>query len=163
MNIRSSRPIAATLIVGSLAGLAGGVAEIGWITLYAAVSGIPVLPVARGIVESVIPGWAPASYAVALGILIHLGLAVALGNVLVFAMRLLGRRLHTAPAELVWVTGALAAVWAINFFVILPRLNPGFVILLPYGATMLSKLLFGVAAATVLRARRDFWAEPAAA
>jgi hypothetical protein len=49
---------------------------------------------------------------------------------------------------------ALAAVWGINFLVALPRLNPDFVHLLPYGVTLASKLLFGVAAAISFRSQR---------
>jgi len=45
----------------------------------------------------------------------------------------------------------LAAVWAINFLVILPQLNPAFPDLLPSAVTFLSKILFGVAAAAVLQ------------
>jgi hypothetical protein len=45
------------------------------------------------------------------------------------------------------MTGSLAAVWAINFFIVLPVISPGFVHLLPYAITLASKLAFGVAAA----------------
>jgi hypothetical protein len=161
MNGRRPRPLAAALMVGTLAGLAGGVVEIGWVGLYAAATGTPVAPVARGVVEALIPGGGTLPHAVALGILAHLALAVVLGNVLVFAMRLLGRHAGGAPAEFLWVTAALVAVWAINFFVILPQLSPSFASLLPFGITMLSKLLFGVAAAAVLRGKREYWTQPA--
>jgi hypothetical protein len=57
-------------------------------------------------------------------------------------------------AEYSLVTLALATVWAVNFLVVLPYLNPGFVDLLPYSVTLVSKLLFGVSAATVFRIER---------
>lgn len=38
----------------------------------------------------------------------------------------------------------LVLVWATNFLVILPVLDPAFVTLLPYGVTLFSKLLFGI-------------------
>jgi len=155
-------PIAATLRVGTLAGLAGGVAEIGWVSLYAAAAGTSAAPIARGVVEAVMPGWVTSSYAVALGLLIHLALAVALGNALALAIRLLWRRARTALEEFLWVTGALVAVWAINFFVVLPQLSPGFVSLLPYGITLVSKMLFGVAAAAILCGKRGYRTERAA-
>ena len=44
----------------------------------------------------------------------------------------------------------LSAVWVFNFFVLLPVLNPGFAGLMPYGVTLASKLLFGVAMGWVL-------------
>jgi hypothetical protein len=46
---------------------------------------------------------------------------------------------------------ALTAVWATNFFVILPALSPPFIALLPYPVSLISKLLFGLAAAETLR------------
>jgi hypothetical protein len=49
---------------------------------------------------------------------------------------------------------ALVAVWAVNFFLALPRINPGFIALLPYSVTLISKLLFGLSAATVFYACR---------
>jgi hypothetical protein len=49
----------------------------------------------------------------------------------------------------------LAMVWAVNFLVILPILSPGFVGLVPYEASFLSKILFGVSAAAVLGIRGE--------
>jgi hypothetical protein len=65
-----------------------------------------------------------------------------------FAPRLCG-----TAFEPVAVVGLLVAVWATNFFLVLPALNPGFVDLVPYGASLTSKVLFGVAAAFVLHFR----------
>lgn len=143
-----------TLGVGALAGLAGGVAEIGWIVLYGAATGTPIAPIARGIVTSVIPALAAASWSPWLGILIHLGLAIALGLGLAFVLRLFARHEDAGRFEFRLVMLALAAVWAANFFIALPHINPAFVYLLPYGVTLLSKLLFGLSAATVFRAGR---------
>ena len=44
----------------------------------------------------------------------------------------------------------LALVWAVNFFIILPWLNPAFVTLMPYSVSLASKLLFGVTLGVVL-------------
>ncbi|HLB81398.1 MAG TPA: hypothetical protein VJJ77_12930 [Dongiaceae bacterium] len=63
-------------------------------------------------------------------------------------------RSRSAVPESLAVIGVLIAVWAINFLVILPIVNPAFIGLLPYGATLTSKVLFGLAAASVLRAYR---------
>ncbi|HLD13557.1 MAG TPA: hypothetical protein VJB18_02450 [Burkholderiales bacterium] len=51
-------------------------------------------------------------------------------------------------------TVALAAVWAVNFLVILPVVHPAFVYLLPYPVTLLSKLFFGLAMGRSLAADR---------
>ena len=45
---------------------------------------------------------------------------------------------------------ALGLIWAVNFFVLLPAINPLFVELMPHGVTLLSKLLFAVAMAATL-------------
>lgn len=141
------------MVVGALGGLAGGLTEIGWIWAYGTATGTPTIPVARGIVESTIPAVAASSWAPALGILIHLALAVVLGIGLAIAVR----QFTHARADRFSVFGiaivVLAAVWSVNFLLILPYLNPDFVHLLPYGVTLLSKLLFGVSAAAMLRAK----------
>jgi len=45
---------------------------------------------------------------------------------------------------------ALATIWAVNFLVLLPQLNPAFVALLPPAVTLLSKLLFALGMGGVL-------------
>jgi hypothetical protein len=143
--LRGSGP----LPVGALAGLAGGAVEVGWIALYQTVAGHHSVAVARGVTQSFIPGWAAAPAAVPLGVAIHMGLAILLGiAVAVLVNRLLPRSVGTAMEPAVVIV-ALAGVWAANFFVILPAINPDFVGLVPYGASFVSKLLFGFAAAFV--------------
>jgi hypothetical protein len=91
------------------------------------------------------------------GVAVHMGLAVALGIVLSATVRSLATLLARDQAIWVIMTGSLAAVWAINFFVVLPVVGPGFVHLLPYAITLASKLAFGVTAAAtwqVLRSAR---------
>ena len=111
------------------------------------------LPVARGIVESTVPQLAASAWAPALGILIHLGLAVLLGIGLAIAVRQVARR-WAERSEFSVAVLTLVLVWAANFFLVLPYLNPEFVQLLPYSVTLLSKLLFALAAAAVLRSSR---------
>jgi hypothetical protein len=81
---------------------------------------------------------------------VHMGIALALGVALVAALQAMrfapGTGYGSAAAVLI-----LAGVWAGNFFVLLPQIDPSFVTLLPYGATLASKLLFGLAAAVCLR------------
>jgi hypothetical protein len=45
----------------------------------------------------------------------------------------------------------LIIVWAVNFLVVLPVLNPAFIVLLPDSVTLFSKMLFGTAMALVLQ------------
>ena len=151
MRTSTSVRLAETLTTGALAGMAGGLAEIGWIVVYGATTGTPVGPVARGVVRSAIPALAASTSSAGLGVLIHLGLAVALGIVLALALRLAGHRLGAGHSSSGFVVLALAAVWTVNFLVALPHINPAFVHLLPYGVTLLSKLLFGFSAAMVFK------------
>jgi hypothetical protein len=48
------------------------------------------------------------------------------------------------------VVALLMTVWAINFFVVLPVVNPGFVTVVPLAISFISKTLFGIAAAIML-------------
>lgn len=132
------------LRLGAYAGLAGGIAEIAWISVYAAASGSSAAEVARAVAGAATGGLFTTA---ALGVVIHLLLGIALGIALALAWRRLPLR---AGAEFVLLPVILAAVWKFNFFVLLPVLDPSFVHLLPYGVTLTSKLMFGLAAAATL-------------
>jgi len=140
------------LTVGTLAGLAGGLIEIGWIALYQHAAGHSAATVARGVTQSLLPGLASTPAGVPMGLAIHMALAVALGIVIAVAVPRMAPRLAGTPLEPITVVAALVAVWAVNFFIVLPVINPAFVTLVPYGASLVSKILFGFAAAFV------FWA-----
>lgn len=159
--MRSSTSSREILAFGALAGIAGGAAEMGWISLYGTATGIPLGPIARGIAGSVGPAMAASPWAVEIGILIHLGLAIALGISLALAVPFTLRRLDVRRSELPATILILAAVWAVNFLLVLPLINPAFVHLLPYAVTLFSKLLFGFAAAVTFRARRRLAQIPA--
>jgi hypothetical protein len=134
-----------------IAGLAGGLAEMAWVAFYSAWSPVSAAEVARGIAATVVAGAAGAPWAPWAGVGIHLALSLALGAAFVLALWTLspGR----PGSRLVW-SGAIATavtVWAVNFLLVLPSLNAAFVTLLPYGVTLLSKTLFGVAMAATLQ------------
>jgi len=138
--------IGRVLAIGALAGMAGGIAEVAWIWTYSAATGSDAASVARGVADTVGIGALPP---VAGGVAIHMALAAILGMavaVVLAPLRLHGVRLYGA---MIW---ALAAVWAINFLIVLPLINPQFVEVVPMAASFVSKLLFGVAAATCLQA-----------
>ena len=138
--------------VGVIAGLAGGLAEVAWISIYGAISGVSVDIVAEEITRSIAPH--ASSSSVWVGILIHLTLAVSLGVAVAFAIRLLLLGYGRVYAEFSLVILTLATVWGVNFLLVLPYLNPRFVDLLPYSVTLASKLLFGLVAATIFRIKR---------
>jgi hypothetical protein len=132
---------------GLLIGLAGGLAEILVVFLYSASTGGDAATVARHVASAV--GLDGASAAA--GVAVHMGLAVALGIVLSAVVQSLLARDGAIRA---FMMGSLATVWAINYFVVLPVLSPGFVHLLPYPITLASKLAFGLASAAALQALR---------
>lgn len=132
------------------AGIAGGMAEVLWIAAATTVLGADGRAVASAVGATVVPAMAASGYAPWLGLAIHFLLSIALAAVFV---RTFSRR--CSPATLVAAAiAALAAVWAVNFLLLLPVLNPAFVSLLPLPVTLISKLLFGLAMAVVLLAGR---------
>lgn len=145
MNLRPAQFGTATTIV--LAGLAGGFAEMLWVTIYGALSPVSAAAMAREVTASVFPGAASAPGGLALGIGIHLTLSIALA----FAFfALLRNFLHGDTGIIVIAVGALVALWAFNFLVLLPVVNPRFPTLMPSAVTLLSKALFGAAMGTTL-------------
>jgi hypothetical protein len=136
---------------GLLAGLAGGLAEIVWVSLYSLATGANAAVVARSVTTAVgAENLLPAS-PMSAGIVIHMLLAAGLGIALAFAWHgLAGRGRGLAPRYL-FVLAALLGIWAMNFLIILPLISPAFVTLLPYPVSLISKLMFGVAAAETLR------------
>lgn len=136
---------------GMLAGFAGGAAEVAWIALYGGLSGGGAAEVARGVTDTLYPNLAATPQAVPLGVAIHMGLAIMLGLAVAVLLRSLYPRMQGTALESLAVIGILAAIWGMNFFVVLPVINPAFVELVPYSASLVSKLLFGIAAASVLR------------
>jgi hypothetical protein len=140
-----------TLRVGIIAGAAGGLAEIVWVTLYAGISGGDPAALVRGVttaagVSALLPDASP----VMLGIGVHMMLALMLGVVLTFAWQALSARLGLTNSY-PFMLAALAGVWAINFLVVLPITSPAFVHIVPYVVSLTSKLLFGAAAGEAIR------------
>jgi hypothetical protein len=139
------------LILGALAGLAGGSAEVVWVSIYAAATGTDATAAARGVTDTIGVGL---TSPVAAGVAMHMTIAAVLGMCVAAAfapMGLQGARLYGA---MIWF---LAAVWAVNFILVLPLLNPNFVAIVPLGVSFVSKLLFGVVAAACLQfSARDY-------
>jgi hypothetical protein len=134
---------------GLLAGAAGGLAEIVWVSLYATISGGDAAILARGVTTAAgVTALLPAM-PVTMGIVVHMALAVLLGIALVGLWQALARR--DTISLYGFMLAALATVWAVNFFVILPVISPAFALLIPYPVSLTSKLLFGLATAETLR------------
>jgi hypothetical protein len=148
----------AVLQQGVLAGAAGGLAEVAWVSFYAAATGGDPAVVARGVTTAAgVTALLPAS-PVALGVAVHMTLAVMLGVALSFAWSRLRERGSGNPYP--FMLAALAGIWVTNFFVVLPIVSPAFVHIVPYAVSLTSKLLFGVAATAVLRWQAAFELQP---
>jgi len=140
-----------TLRQGAIAGAAGGLAEIAWVTLYAAATGANPAALARGVTTATGMNALLPADPIALGVTVHMAIAVTLGITLSFVWQALSSR-HTQTISLFpFTVAALAGVWTINFFVVLPIVSPAFIQLVPYSVSLISKLLFGLAAASVFR------------
>lgn len=145
---------------GLLAGIAGGLAEVAWVSLYAAASGGDAAILARGVTTAAgMTALLPSAPATA-GIVVHMMLAALLGVVLTGLWQSLAGREHGAKALYGFMLASLAFVWAMNFFVVLPAVDPSFIHLLPYSVSLVSKLLFGLAAAEALRRSEAFQQKP---
>jgi hypothetical protein len=133
-----------------LAGLCGGLAEIAWVSLYSFLAPVSGFYVARQISATFSPVIENANIAPVLGICIHLVLAMALA--VAFAAIILApvSQRYGAKGIILSCLMTLTIVWAINFFVVLPVINPAFTSLMPYIVTLISKLLFGTTMAWIL-------------
>jgi hypothetical protein len=139
---------------GVVAGAAGGLAVIAWVTLYAGATGADPATLARGVTTAAgVSALLPAA-PVILGVTVHMALAVTLGIALSFGWRALSSHRLEIAGPFPFMLAALVGVWAVNFFVALPVISPAFIHLVPYPVSLVSKVLFGLAAAEALR-RQD--------
>ena len=151
---RHNNPLARaleTICQGAIAGAAGGLAEIAWVTLSAAATGGSASTLARGVTTAAGASALFSADAVALGVAVHMMIAVALGVALAFVWRSFTSRGTPKDSVFPFMIAALAGVWIINFFIVLPIVSPAFVSLVPYSVSLISKLLFGLAAASAFR------------
>jgi len=141
-----------TTVTIFLAGIAGGTVEVVWVMLFCLAMPLQSSLVAEGIAQSFLPQMTGLS-ALTAGLVIHFVLSLLVASMVAMVLlRLLGERVDTRSAIAVSTT-ALAVIWAVNFFVILPVVNADFVTLMPYAVTLVSKLGFGVAMGWVFGAR----------
>lgn len=135
---------------GLIAGAAGGLAEVAWVTLYACATGDDPAVLARGVTSAAGLNALLPAHPIGLGIGVHMMLSVTLGAALALVWQALRRRRRDLPSPYPFTLAVLGSVWAVNFFVVLPIVSPAFVHLVPYAVSLTSKLLFGAAAAAAL-------------
>jgi hypothetical protein len=139
---------------GVVAGAAGGIAEIIWIFVYASATGTDAASLARGVTTAAGVNFLLQGSPAAFGVAIHMMLAVTLGIALAFSWTALSRRWPKQISAYAVMPIALAGVWAVNFLIVLPIIDLNMVQIVPYPVSLISKLLFGVAAAAALSHRR---------
>lgn len=126
------------------AGLIGGLMEILWVSFYGLVTNTPVLPVSQEITATLVGSSTLSVTPGILGIAAHMLLSLLLSAVFVLGLWQPFVSQRTPLLGMVSALAALTLVWAVNFFVVLPIINPRFVTLLPMGVTLTSKMLFGL-------------------
>ena len=151
LSDKQAKTLLETTRHGVVAGVAGGLAEIAWVMLYAGATGADPSTLARAVttaagVSALFP-WAP----VASGVIVHMLLAAVLGIALSFGWRTLSLHRLDIASPLPFMLAALVGVWVVNFFVLLPIISPAFIHLVPYPVSLVSKVLFGLAAAEAFR------------
>ena len=136
-----------------IAGLIGGLCEVFWISIYSVLSDVSLSQVGREITHAVFPSLAANYYAPIMGVAIHFSLSIllALGFITCLWPMLKNKSKQVLFASTLSVLGL---IWAFNFFVLLPVINPTFVILMPYTVTLVSKLLFAYGMAMYLHKSR---------
>jgi hypothetical protein len=132
------------------AGFAGGLAEVLWIAAYALSTGADGWAVATGVTEAVFHGAGSAAFAAPLGLLIHFVLSFCVAALLASVVV---RSFHARWTVFATSALALACIWGMNFFVVLPAVAPAFVAIVPLWVSLVSKLSFGVAMGAALSAR----------
>ncbi len=133
-----------------IAGLTGGMVEVLWVSLYSSFSSISATEIARQVSASIFPIVTGSSFAPVLGLVIHLLLSLVLALLFIAIVLKPVFVRYGKPGIMLSSLITLALVWKINFFVILPLLNPSFISLMPLLVSFISKLLFGVALGSVL-------------
>ncbi len=126
-----------------LAGLAGGMVEVFWVSLYSSISSVSVAEVGRQVTTSLFPIATGSSIAPVLGLVIHLLLSLGLALLFIAIVLKPVFDRYGKPGIMISSLITLALVWKINFFIVLPLLNPEFIGLMPLMVTFISKLLFG--------------------
>lgn len=133
-------------------GLAGGAAEMVVVAAYALLAGVGGLVVAEGVSQTVFGDLFRGGDAVLMGTTVHFALSFLIAACFVPLAPHIARRFGRNGVVLA-ATAALLAVWAFNFLVLLPRIAPEFVALVPLSVSFASKLAFGVALGLALVSR----------
>ncbi len=135
-----------------LAGVAGGTVEIIWVMMYCFGSPLSASLIGEEVARSFLPQMTGITAVVA-GVFIHYVLACLIAAAAVLTYRRVFEGDIDEPAIFATSIAALVVIWAANFFVVLPIVNPVFVTLMPYTVTLISKIGFGIAMSWIFASR----------
>jgi len=133
-----------------ISGLAGGISEIIWLFLWSLSSDLHLSKLAHQVTMSVFPFIKDHSFSILLGLLIHLFLSLFIS--FIFVNRFWNPYLSSRGKLLTFGSGGIALflIWWMNYFIMVPFLNPHLLTLLPLYVTLISKLLFGLSMSLIL-------------
>jgi hypothetical protein len=134
-----------------LAGIAGGTVEVLWVMIYCFGSPLQASLVAEEVTRSFLPQMAGIAAVIA-GLCIHYALAMLIAGIAAAVYLRVFAGDIDEQAIFVTSIAALVVIWVANFFVVLPRVNPAFVTLMPYTVTLISKIGFGIAMSWIFAA-----------
>lgn len=141
----AAAPLNTWLKGGVAGGLAGGVAEIVFMAVYCLVSGKSGASILSLVTFTFSDrGFAFGPLGAYSGVLIHLALSILIGISFSIAMFLIDNNKESATRTVFSAAVLLTGIWAFNFFILLPRINPEFVAMVPAKAAFFSKFLFGL-------------------
>jgi hypothetical protein len=109
------------------------------------VSPLHATEVAREVTVSVLPALGSSSMSVSMGIAIHLALSVSLAAAYLLTIGSIVEKYYGPGGQLIAGMLTLTVVWAVNFMLVLPVVNPAFILLVGYPVAFVSKIMFGIA------------------
>lgn len=146
-NYERAKSLKTWLLAGVWVGLAGGVAEVVFMTVYGILTGMSGVNLLNLITYTFFSGTFSFGHLGAVsGLVIHLLLSAVIGIFFGAFMYAVHHGEKGVSYSRVAVSGiaALIGIWAFNFFVLLPHINPQFVSYVPLTAAFFSKLMFGI-------------------
>jgi hypothetical protein len=126
-----------------IAGIVGGAIETVWLWFLSQIMPLDLHEVARQTTLSLYVFSGKGTWLVPLGIAIHAAISIAVGMAFAYVVNKSPATMHKLVMIPVLSIGFLLFIWLMNFAFILPVLNPTFLTLIPFTATLMSKILFG--------------------
>jgi len=145
-----------TLRLSLIAGFLGGMAEVMFMLVYARLTTADPIVIGSEITRSFFHAYSIGWRAALLGLAIHFVLSFIMAGFFITVVMAFFKRAWRRKTSLITLGLAyLAAIWSLNFLILLPSVNVAFVHLSPLLVTLTSKLLFGYSMSAYLANRVD--------